>query len=112
MAGFRWVRRLCGAIVVLSAVEFVVATTGVQIQHLPARTDFASYYLAAELARAHRSPYAPSTRSRNAPWWSRRRTLAVTYARRIAGSSYATSSPAAASAVSVTTSVLAHGQCR
>ena len=44
----------------LSAVEFVVATTGVQIQQLPARTDFASYYLAAKLARAHRSPYDPA----------------------------------------------------
>jgi len=55
----RWLRRLCAAIVVLASFEFVVATTGVQIRLLPARTDFASYYLAGQLAREQRSPYDP-----------------------------------------------------
>jgi hypothetical protein len=53
-------RRLCALVVVLASVEFLVATTGAQIRILPARTDFASYYLAGQLTRAHRSPYDPA----------------------------------------------------
>src|SRR5262245_66275353 len=51
------VRRLCVAIMLTAAAEFVIATTGVQIRHLPHSTDFATYYLAGAQAREHRSPY-------------------------------------------------------
>lgn len=60
MGGRGWLRHLCAAVVVLASVEFVVATIGVQVENLPPRTDFASYYLAADLARAHCSPYDPA----------------------------------------------------
>jgi len=53
----RLVRALCIGVVALALLEFVIATTGVQILKLPPATDFASYYLAGALAREARSPY-------------------------------------------------------
>src|SRR5512141_2482185 len=50
-------RALCALVIVLASAEFLIATIGVQIQQLPARTDFGSYYLAGVLAREHVSPY-------------------------------------------------------
>jgi alpha-1,2-mannosyltransferase len=44
-------------IVVVSAVQFVVVTTAVQIHRMPRRTDFATYYIAGEMARDRSSPY-------------------------------------------------------
>ena len=53
----RWIRRLCGAVMVASVAEFVIATPGVQIHRLPHSTDFATYYLAGAQTRDHESPY-------------------------------------------------------
>ena len=53
----RALRLVCGCIVALSVVEFLVATVGYQILRLPPSTDFATYYIAGEMARAHESPY-------------------------------------------------------
>lgn len=54
----RVVRWICIAVIALTSLEFVVATTGVLLrQPAPAHTDFASYYMAGVLAREHRSPY-------------------------------------------------------
>lgn len=50
-------RAVCTMIVVLAAVEYVVATVGVQVRTVPVRSDFASYWLAGDLARLRRSPY-------------------------------------------------------
>ena len=52
-----WVKRLCGGIIGLCVVEFLIATPGVQIRQLPRSTDFASYYLAGALAEQSVSPY-------------------------------------------------------
>lgn len=53
----RLVRRICIGIMLVTTAEFVIATTGVQINNLPPSTDFATYYLAAAQTRDHRSPY-------------------------------------------------------
>jgi Glycosyltransferase family 87 len=53
----RWLRILCIFVIAASCAEFVIATTGVQIHHLPKSTDFASYYLAGAQARDGLSPY-------------------------------------------------------
>jgi hypothetical protein len=50
-------RRICIGIMLLATLEFVVATTGVQILNLPRSTDFATYYLAGAQARDGLSPY-------------------------------------------------------
>jgi hypothetical protein len=47
--------------VAVAVLEFVIATTGVQILHLPHSTDFATYYLAGVLARERLSPYDTPT---------------------------------------------------
>lgn len=52
-----WIRRLALGIVLVSCAEFVIATPGVQIHSMPPRTDFATFYLAGEMARDHQSPY-------------------------------------------------------
>lgn len=52
-----WLRRLCLFVVVVAAVEFLVATIGVQIRRLPPSTDFASFYLAGAQTRDGLSPY-------------------------------------------------------
>jgi hypothetical protein len=52
-----WTRGLCLGVILLSVVEFLVATIGVQIRNLPRSTDFASYYLAGVSARQGISPY-------------------------------------------------------
>lgn len=52
-----WTRRVCGGIIAVCIVEFLVATIGVQIRHLPRSTDFASYYVAGALASQGVSPY-------------------------------------------------------
>ena len=53
----RLVRRICIGIMLVTTAEFVIATTGVQINRLPPSTDFATYYLAAAQSRDHLSPY-------------------------------------------------------
>jgi hypothetical protein len=52
----RRLRRLCLFVIVVSCAEFLIATIGVQIGHLPPSTDFASYYLAGAQARDGLSP--------------------------------------------------------
>jgi hypothetical protein len=53
----RRLRQLCIFVVVAACAEFVIATTGMQIQRLPPSTDFASYYLAGAQANDGLSPY-------------------------------------------------------
>lgn len=50
-------RRLAIGIVLAASAEFVIATTGVQIHHMPPRTDFATYYVAGQMAHDGVSPY-------------------------------------------------------
>ena len=53
----RAVRGLCIGVAGLAVLEFVIATTGDQLHHLPASTDFATYYLAGAQAHDGLSPY-------------------------------------------------------
>ena len=49
---------ICVAVIALTCLEFVVATTGTLLrQTAPAHTDVASYYMAGVFARERRSPY-------------------------------------------------------
>jgi hypothetical protein len=53
----RAVRGICIGVAGIAVLEFVIATTGDQLHHLPASTDFATYYLAGAQAHAGFSPY-------------------------------------------------------